>query len=79
MLEVPNNPVACCSGCMAEAKFDEQYHQPFERCLGRFTDKLTPERARQLARDGHVVIDNFLGDGWSLALLQEMKWLEKHG
>lgn len=64
---------------MAEPKFDEEYDEPFERCLDRFSDQLTPKRVGELQRDGHVVIDNFLGDGWALALLQEMKWLEKNG
>lgn len=59
--------------------FNEEYGEPFERCLTRFRDELTPTRSNDLRRDGYVVIDNFLGRGWALALLQEMRWLNKHG
>lgn len=59
--------------------FDEEYEEPFERCLTRFRDQLTQTRCNDLRRDGHVVIDNFLGRGWALALLQEMRWLNKNG
>lgn len=61
------------------ANFDEVYGEPFERCLTRFRDQLTPTRLRDLKRDGRVVIDNFLGRGWALALLQEMRWLHGQG
>lgn len=61
------------------ANFDEVYREPFERCLTRFRDQLTPTRLRDLKRDGRVVIDNFLGRGWALALLQEIRWLHGQG
>ncbi|CAB1120253.1 unnamed protein product [Ectocarpus sp. CCAP 1310/34] len=61
------------------ANFDEVYREPFERCLTRFRDQLIPTRLRDLQRDGRVVIDNFLGRGWALALLQEMRWLHGQG
>lgn len=64
---------------MAEMAFDEQYQEPFDRSLARFREQLTPTRCGNLKRDGFIVIDDFLGRGWALALLQEMRWLHKHG
>lgn len=59
--------------------FDEEYHHSFDRRVGRFREQMTAERCSDLRRDGFVVIDNFLGKGWALALLQEMRWLNKKG
>lgn len=64
---------------MARRTFDEEYLEPFDRCLARFQEQLTPTRCGDLRRDGFVVIDDFLGRGWALALLQEMRWLHKNG
>lgn len=64
---------------LQEKKFDEEYREPFDRCLGRFREQITPARCDRLRQDGFVIIDNFLGPGWALALLQEMRWLHKHG
>lgn len=62
-----------------QLNFDEEYPEAFDRCLCRFQEQLTPTRCSNLRRDGFVVIDNFLGRGWALALLQEMRWLHKNG
>lgn len=64
---------------MSDNAFNEEYLEPFERCLSRFRDQLTSARCANLRKNGYVVIDNFLGRGWALALLQEMKWLHRHG
>ena len=64
---------------MAQPKFEEEYREPFERCLSRFREKLTPELCKELRSEGHVVINDFLGRGWAMALLQEMQWLHKNG
>lgn len=64
---------------MDSSMFDEEYQEPFARCLTRFRDQLTPTRCDDLRRDSYVVIDNFLGRGWALALLQEMRWLNEQG
>lgn len=59
--------------------FDEKYAVPFERCLSRFREHLNSARCSDLRKDGFVVIDGMLGQGWALALLQEMRWLHNHG
>lgn len=61
------------------AKFDEDYDAPFERSFLRFREQLNSMRCNDLRREGFVVIDNFLGEGWARALLQEMRWLNKQG
>lgn len=59
--------------------FDEEYTVPFERCLSRFHEKLNHVSCSDLRRDGFLVIDNILGAGWALALLQELRWIHNHG
>jgi hypothetical protein len=59
--------------------FDEQYELPFERDFGRFREQLTEDRCERLEREGYVVIDGFLGSGWSSAVRQEIRWLQNHG
>lgn len=61
------------------AQFSEEYTVPFDRRIARFHEQLTPSRCDALRRDGFVVIDDFLGRGWALALLQEMSWLNREG
>lgn len=68
----------CTRRNMTQPKFEEEYREPFERCLSRFQEQLTPERCGELRREGHVVINDFLGRGWAMALLQEMQWLHKN-
>lgn len=64
---------------MAEETFDEEYREPFDRCFARFREQLNPARCADLRKHDFVVIDDFLGRGWALALLQEMRWLHEHG
>lgn len=64
---------------MSDTEFNEEYPEPFERCISRFQDQLTSTRCGNLRKNGYVVIDNFLGRSWALALLQEMKWLHRKG
>jgi hypothetical protein len=61
-----------------ELTFDESYKVPFERNFDRFREKIGEEQCSSLQREGFVVIDNFLGDGWARALLQELQWLERN-
>lgn len=64
---------------MADRRFEEDYEVPFERRADRFQEQLNPASCAQLRSEGFVVIDNFLGQGWSRALLQETRWLHKNG
>ncbi|CAM9593023.1 unnamed protein product [Ascophyllum nodosum] len=64
---------------MGDHRFDEEYEEPFERCASRFWEKLDTERCAHLRKEGFLVIDDFLGRGWSRALLQETQWVHKNG
>ncbi|CAM9153679.1 unnamed protein product [Choristocarpus tenellus] len=59
--------------------FQEDYEVPFKRAFSGFREKLSPERCNQLQREGFLVVDNFLGRPWALAMRQEMQWLNNTG
>jgi hypothetical protein len=61
-----------------ELTFDEPYKVPFKRDFDRFRQKIGEEECASLQKNGFVVIDKFLGDGWARALLQELQWLERN-
>lgn len=55
--------------------FDEEYNIPFVRNFD-YTS-ITYEKCQEIHSNGYCIIDNFLNDAHTSALLQELKWLSK--